>query len=233
MTKPFSFAHGVTKMFRQSLLLGFCVCFLSPSIAYGRIYVSPFVSVNSTKGIQTSKSSKDKEDVTTTQRTTYGINAGVSFWRIFSLQLSVGRSQLDKTMKTQNAADEYGEIDFEQDLNMDTSDPEAEIRKLEITDKARVGVVLDPGFWIFIARAKAGVQATKRSVELTQNQVTTKEDLPITYKPTAGAGFGVRLGPRMKAMAEYNLFFYKFPDTKTFEREVAITYSVALGGGGR
>jgi hypothetical protein len=214
----------------QVVVLAFVAALsLNPSIAYGKVYVSPFVSISSNKKIEPSKAGgKGKEDATNNQRTTYGINAGVSFWRLFSLQLSVGRSQLDKTIKTQYAVDDFDEIDYAADLNMNTSDPEAEARLVETTDKARVSMIIDPGFWIFIARLKAGVQATKRTVEATQNEVTTTEEPPITYKPHGGYGFGVRLGPRMKAMAEYNFFFYKFPETTPFEREVSISYSVSL-----
>jgi len=51
---------------------------------------------------------------------------------------------------------------------------------------------------------------------------------PITYKPTASAGAGVRIGRTMYFMAEYGFFFYKFPETKPFEREVSVSYGVSL-----
>ena len=201
---------------------------LTETVAIARVYVSPYVSISSKKKIEPAKAGKAKETSKTAQRTTYGVKAGLSFWRLFNLQLSVGRSKLDKTEKVQDAADEFDEIDYEADLNMATDDPDAFIDTQEITDKARLSLILDPGFWILIARAKVGVQATKRSMTLTQNDVTTKTEPPITYKPIAGAGLGVRLTSRMKAMAEYTFVFYKFPETEPFEREVSISYQIAF-----
>jgi len=209
-------------------LMTLIVTMFAAEQALARIYVSPFVSTSSTKKISPAKTGSGKETSSTAQRTTYGINAGVSFWKLFSLQLSVGRAQLDQTTKTQDAADDFSQIDLEEDLKMDTSDPDSEVRKVEITDKAGASVMIDPGFWIFIARAKVGVQALRRTVSLTQDDVTTNTTPPILYKPLAGGGFGIRLSPKMKAMAEYQFFFYNYPELKPFEREVSITYSISI-----
>jgi hypothetical protein len=221
------------KFIPKSYLAVIAGVILSSSTAYGRIYFSPFVSVSSNKNIDASKvgqtSSSSSETAVTSQRTTYGLKAGLSFWRIFRFQTSIGRSQLEKTVKTQYAVDDFEQIDFEQDLNMSTSDPDADVTTKEVMDKLRVSVVVDPGFWIFLMRAKMGVQASRRSISLSQNGVTTETLPPITYNPIAGAGLGVKLGRTMKAMIEYDFNFYKYPELKPLEREVSISYTIALG----
>jgi hypothetical protein len=142
------------------------------------------------------------------------------------LQLSVGQNKLDETRKTSQVVDEFDEINFEKDLNMDVSDQDAEVKTSEIQRKARVSLVFDPSFWIFITRLKAGVQAQQRLMTLEQNGTKESYTGPITYDPVASLGFGVRLGRRMYAMAEYGAVFYKFPETEPFEREVTVSYGI-------
>lgn len=197
--------------------------------AEAKVTFSPFYSIGGTKSIKPDKANSGKENVTNRQRQTYGLNAGISFWKVFGAQLSVGQSKLTLTQKTQDAVDDFGEIDYEQDLNMNTSTADADVKTSETINKARLGIVLDPSFWIFILRAKAGVQATQRIMELEQAGMDKqKHEEPITYKPYAGAGAGIRLSRRMFFMAEYNFFFYKFPEYEPFEREVQVSFGVSI-----
>ncbi len=194
------------------------------------IDVSPFVSVSSTKTIKPADAGK--EDAKTQQKVTYGLRSSIGFFRILKIQASVGQSETKTTTKTQLAADTFDEIDYEKDLDMSTDDPEREVKVTETQRTGRLGIVLDPGFWIFIARAQAGVQATQRIVELEEaGEEPVKTEPAITYKPYAGAGLGVRLSQRVRAMAEYNFFFYKFPEYEPFEREVTVSFIVAIGSG--
>lgn len=199
----------------------------SPAMA--RISIAPYVSIKSTKSIKQSKKDKSQETESVKQRQEGGIRGSLSFWRIFSLQASVGQSKLTTTEKTQEAKDEYGEIDYEKDLNMSTESPDNEIKITETQRNGKLSIVLDPGFWIFILRAKAGVTATQRILEIAQtDQEPTTEVFGPTYKPHSGFGFGVRFTPKMYAIAEYNMFHYKFPEIEPFEREVAVSFSIEI-----
>lgn len=210
------------------VIIGVTSTFLFASPALARVSVSPFVSIGSDKKIKPDETGKDKTE--TTQRVTYGVNATVSFWRLFGLQLSLGQNRTETETKTGDVVDEWDEIDYKSDLDMSTDDPERDVKITETQRRGRLGVVFDPGFWILVARAKAGVQATQRIIKLQEGNESPVEHIePITYKPYAGAGLGVKLSPRMQAMAEYHWFFYRFPDWEPFEREVTVSLNIALG----
>lgn len=200
-----------------------------PTLAQAGISIDPYVSIRSTKSIKPVKGKSSQETSTTSQRQEAGIRGSLKFFRLFGLMASVGQSKLTTTAKTQEAKDEYGEIDYGKDLNVSTDDPENELKTTETQRNARFTAFIDPGFWIFILRARVGVTATQRIMEVEQ----TGKDKVVktfgpTYKPHSGFGFGVRFTPRMFAMAEYNFYHYKFPEYVPFEREVAISYSISL-----
>ncbi len=209
---------------------------LIPTPTYARISIEPFASVSSTKQIKPDKAGSKNasggsatETETIKQRTTYGIRGSIGFFRIMKFQLGVGTNELATTSKTSQAVDEYGEIDYEKDLDMDTSDPDKEVKITETQNKATATLALDPSFWIFMLRAKAGVVATQRKFSKeSEGTAAVSYTSPITYKPTCGAGAGIKLGPKMYFMAEYNLFLYKFPDKEPFEREVVVSYGLSI-----
>lgn len=206
------------------------------SVAFARISIEPFVSISSTKQIKPDKAGSNKSDSTSgaatetetiKQRTTYGLRATVGLSKLFKFQLGVGQNELTTTSKTSAAVDDYGEIDFEKDLDMDTSDPEKEVTIKETQRKASAVLAIDPSFSIFILRAKAGVIATQRLFSKeADGQEPVSFESPITYKPTCGAGAGVKLGRAMYFLAEYSLFLYKFPEKSPFEREVSVSYGI-------
>ena len=200
-----------------------------PTMAQAGISIDPYVSIRSTKAIKPVTGNKSQETEQTKQRQEAGIRGSLKFFRLFGLMASVGQSKVTTTAKTQDAKDEYGEIDYAKDLNASTDDPESELKTTETQRNARLTAFIDPGFWIFILRARAGVTATQRilNVEETGKDKVTKIFGP-TYKPHSGFGFGVRFTPRMYAMAEYNFFHYKFPEIEPFEREVALSFSISL-----
>jgi len=211
-----------------ALLFG---CFLSTR-SFAGVDISPFVSITSTKLLKPADTGKEKS--TTKQKTVYGIRASLSMWRLLKFQFEVGQGKSITTTKTSEASDEWDEIDYEKDLDMSVDDPEKEVKITEIIKRGRIGLAIDPGFWIFVARAKAGVQASQRIVEIEEaGEDPVKTEPPITYKPYAGAGLGIKFSYRFKAMAEYSFFFYKFPDTNVFEREVTVSFTAALGGSTR
>jgi hypothetical protein len=206
------------------------------SAASGGISVEPFVSISSTKKIQPNKTGQKNvsggsstETEIIKQRTTYGIRGSLGFFRILKLQASVGTNELTTTSKTSQAVDDYEQIDYQKDLNMDTSNPDKEVRIKETQRKGSAVLVVDPGFWIFILRAKAGVIATQRLLSKeASGEATTNYVSPISYKPTCGAGAGIRFSSNMFFMAEYNIFLYKFPKKSPFEREVTVSYGFSI-----
>lgn len=212
----------------RNLVLACGLWVLATPMCLARIYFSPFVSLSSTKSIKPTASAQEKQAIK--QKETYGVRAGISMWKLLKVEASVGQSKLTSTEKTVDASvDEYGEIDLQKDADLSTDDPEAEVKTTETTNKARLGIVLDPGFWIFIARAKAGVQATQRIMTLQEaGEEPVTPEIPITYKPYAGAGAGVKLGRMAQFVMEYNFLLYKFPKTEPFEREVSVTFAVNI-----
>jgi hypothetical protein len=223
-------------MFIKKYLIVMAAMTVITTRAVAGISIEPFASVSSTKKIEPDKAGKKNatggaatETETIKQRTTYGVRGSIGFFRIMKFQLGVGTNELATTSKTSEAVDDYGEIDYEKDLDMNTSTPDKEVKITETQNKATAVLVVDPGFWIFILRGKAGVVATQRKlVKEAEGEPTVKFTSPITYKPTCGAGAGVKLGPNMFFMAEYNLFLYKFPEKAPFEREVVVSYGVSI-----
>jgi hypothetical protein len=214
------------------LLLGLA---FMPTAAWSGVSLEPFVSVSSTKTIKPNKVGQSKNSPATTeteiikQRTTYGVRGSISFFRLMKFQLGVGQNQLATTSKTSLAVDDYGEIDYKKDLNMDTSNPDKEVKITETQRKGTATLIVDPSFSIFVLRAKAGVVATQRGMtKEVQGEPTTSYLSPISYKPVVGGGAGLKFGPKMYFIAEYSLFLYKFPEKAPFEREVTVTYGVSL-----
>ncbi len=207
-----------------------CVAALvSSGVAEARVTVAPYVSIRSTKSIKPVKGNKDQEAETVKQRQEAGVRGSISFWRLFSLSASLGQSTLTTTEKTQAAKDEYGEIDYQKDLNMSTDNPDNEIKITETQRNGKLSIVLDPGFWIFILRAKAGVTATQRILKVQETgEAETVQTFGPTYKPHSGFGFGIRFTPKFYAIAEYNMYHYAFPEIEPFEREVAVSFAVEI-----
>lgn len=199
------------------------------SEAYSRITFAPYFSIRSTKSVDPSKENKNVENEKVKKRTEYGVRAGLGFWRLFMVNLSLGQSIYEKTEKAQYAADEYDEIDFEEDLNMSTDDPDKDVITKDTQRRLRFSLILDPSFWIFIMRAKIGITATQRIMELQEaGEPAEKEDTGIVWKPHSGVGVGIRFGPRMYGMIEYGAYHYKFPDVEPFERELTVSYAIAI-----
>ncbi len=195
--------------------------------AHARVEIAPYASISSTKAIKPGE--VGKETSTQKQRTTYGLRANVRMGKLFRFESSIGQSKLVTTSKVQDTVDDLDSIDFERDLDMNTDDPEAEVKATETQIQARVGVSMDPSFSIFVARAKVGVQASQRTMELEQaGAEPSKVTEPISYKPYAGGGFGIRFSPRVYAIAEYTFLFVEFPELKPFMREVTVSMNVAI-----
>lgn len=202
---------------------------LMAGTAQAGVTVSPYVSIKSTKSVQPGKKDKSTENETIKQRQEYGVRVGVSFWRLFKFDLGVGQSKLTTTEKVSAAKDEYGEIDYERDMNMDTSDQDADFKLTETQNVAKASLILDPSFSIFIMRAKIGVTARQRILESqVADQAPVNQTFDPTYKPHSGLGLGVRIGRSMYFMAEYSAYHYKFPEIEPFERELSVSYGMSF-----
>jgi hypothetical protein len=208
------------------LLLMFAIVF--SGYGYARISVSPYISIKSTKSVNPNRK-KGTETEKIKQRQEAGIKGSISFWRLFKFQLGVGQSKLTTTEKTAQAKDEYGEIDYEEDLNISTEEADKEIRITETQRNAKASLIIDPSFSIFILRAKAGVTARQRvlETEIIDGEKTNLTKGP-TYNPHSGFGAGVRFGRTMYFIIEYNFDHYKFPELEPFEREVAVNFGINI-----
>jgi hypothetical protein len=203
---------------------------LVSSSAWARVTISPYVSIKSTKSVTPGKKDSSKENETIKQRQEYGIQASVSFWKLFKTQLSVGQSQLTTTSKVSEAKDEYGKIDFASDLNMNTDQPDNEVTIKETQRVGKFSLLLDPSFSIFIMRFKIGVTAMQRIIEKDElGAEPTTITVGPKYNPHSGFGAGIRFSPRMYFMAEYNFFHYDYPTKiEPFERELSVSYNVSI-----
>ena len=199
---------------------------LAPS-AFAGFDFAPYASIKSTKSVTPGK--KSTEDESIKQRQEYGIRASLSFWHLFKTQLSVGQSKTTTTQKTSTVVDEYGEIDYNKDFDMDTSNPD---NLMKLTETQRVGkfsLILDPSFSIFILRLKVGVTAVQRIVDKEEvGQPNQSITTGPTYSPHSGVGLGVRFCPKMYFMAEYEMYHYKYPKIEPFERELSVSYNVSI-----
>lgn len=199
---------------------------LCGSVAHAGIIFEPYVNIGSTKSLNTNKS-KGTETEKITERREAGLKAGLKLGKVFSLFAAAGQSTQTTTTSENEIVDQFGQIDFSKDLDMRTAGKETKI--IETQNKAKVGFDLNPSFSIFIIRTSIGVAATQRLLKAYEGSVLLKELSPKpTYKPFAGAGLGVKFGPSMYAMAQYNFNFFMYPKTTPFEREVSVSYGLSI-----
>lgn len=201
---------------------------VSSANAYADVGVEPYISISEKKYIKTNRTTNVQEEKVV-QRQEYGFKGYVSFWRIFKAQLSLGQSKVSTTESETEMVDEYGEIDFGADADLSGSTPGIDKTVIETQNKGKFSLVFDPGFSIFIARAYAGVTARQRIVEIQEEGVTLDKLEPEpTYKPHMGFGLGVKISPKMYAVAEYEFYLYSFPEMEPFERSVTLGYGISL-----
>lgn len=202
----------------------------------GPVQIVPYAAVSSTKAIKPNKvgkstSSSTATEETVTQRTTYGLRINVRMSRLFNLQIQGGTNKVDQTRKASAMRDEYGDIDFTKDANVDTTAQDA---TYTYNEEQRVGQVLlsmQPRIGkILQAKIGAGVRARERFVKVTDKateKLTSIHD-PIRYNAVASAGLQARLMRAFSATVEYNFYFLKFPKTEPHEQEVLIGFGFQL-----
>jgi hypothetical protein len=200
------------------------------------LQIVPYASVSSTKAIKPNKVGKKDSTSTATeetvaQRTTYGLRINVRMSRLFNLQIQGGTNKLDQTRKASAMRDEYGDIDFTKDANVDTT---AQNATYTYNEEQRVGQVMlsmQPSLGkILKVKIGAGVRVRERFLNVTDKATETKTSIhdPIRYNAVASAGFNARLFKAFSATAEYNFYFLKFPKTEPHEQEVLIGFGFQL-----
>ncbi len=218
------------------LALGLPCLAQAKTLHAGALTVGPYASVSSTKAIKPdniagTNSSATTETQTVTQRLTYGVKADLRLGRLFVLSANGGVNKVDTTKKSIAMRDEYGDIDFQKDANVDVSNSDAPYRYKEEQRLANVQLTVAPrlfgGLWI---KAGAGVRARQRLITITDDTAGTSQSIkdPIRYSPSAVAGIGINLLGAFSASMEYKFYFPKFPKTEPHEQEVLVTAGVQI-----
>ena len=196
--------------------------------AYSGIMFEPYYSYRSTKSLDPNRN-EGTETETIKNREEKGVRAGLSLFSLFKVSASVGESFTITTSTDKEIVDEYDEIDLQSDLNVDPESETKQLKKKETDTRASLTFSFDPSFSIFIFRVKAGVTARQRIIKVFENDIQVlHEEPPVTYKPNAGVGFGVKLSYNIYAIAEYSFFFYKFPETEPFERSLSLNLGFSI-----
>ncbi len=196
--------------------------------AASRFSVGPYASVSSTKEI---KPGEESSEESVTQRTTYGLRVGIGLMRFLSLDVKVGVNEVDQTKKSVALRDEFDEINFEEDANVDTNDPDAEYRYQESQKLGVAKFVFRPRLFRMVwLNLGAGVRARKRDLTITEKPNGTKEtiDDPIKFHAVAAAGVGFRLLGSFTGSIDYDFYFIKFPETEPHEQEVTVSFGVEI-----
>ena len=204
------------------------LCLALYSTSYGKIDIAPYYSLKSTKSVTPGKKNSENEKIK--QREEFGIKVNVGMYKLLKFQFSAGQNNLTTTEKVSEVRDEYDEIDFSSELDLDTTNPDKDVRIKETQNIAKASLIFDPSFSIFIARLKIGITARQRIVEKSAaGEPNTKITDGPTFKPHSGIGFGVRLSRKMFWMAEYEFYHYSYPpDLEPFERELSVSFGVSI-----
>ena len=194
----------------------------------GPVNIEPYYSIIRNKDKYTEASTG--QTVTETRETQeYGLRASLNLGRFFQLTASYGENRSTKTEKATDIEDTFDQIDFQTDLQIDVSDPDADVTVREHQKNAKFKVVFDPSFSIFVFRAYAGMNARWRSLEREQTGLSNvTEEYGPEYDPIAGVGFGVRFNRRTYAMAEYEFMFYDYPEFEPFEQALSVSFGVNI-----
>ncbi len=194
----------------------------------GFVSLEPYYSMIQNKDNFTDSSGQDVSKTRKTEE--YGLRASVKLAKILQLRASYGESKSSKTETAIEIADTFDEIDLQTDLQIDTSNPDADVTINEHQKNAKLKLVIDPSFSIFIVRAFVGVSARWRILTRQEEGLEdyTSEYGP-KYNPVAGAGFGIRFSRRLYAMAEYEFYFHNYPDElEPFEQALSVSFGVSI-----
>lgn len=191
--------------------------------------VSPYFSMKTKKTKQKDRTDPTKEVTKTRTRTEFGLRGSVRFLKILKASVSVGQNSLAKEEEVSELKDEYGEIDFNEDLGTSDRAPTDIVKTTEKQTNAKLTLAVVPKFGPFIVKAGAGVTGRLREITSEINgEAQPKITKGPTYKPHSVVGAGFKAGPKMSVMLEYELYHYKFPEIEPFERSVSLSINVGI-----
>jgi hypothetical protein len=225
--------------------MAFAGTFLFPVLAEakairaGALTVAPYAAVSSTKAIAPDKvkmssdgESESSATETVTQRVTYGLKLDLRLGRLFVFSANGGVNKMDQSKKSVAMRDEYGDIDFAKDANVDMSNSDATYRYKEEQRVGNVQLTIAPQLvkrllWVKVG---AGVRARQRLISITDELAGTSKSItdPIRYSPAAVAGVGTNLLGAISASIEYKFYFPKFPKTEPHEQEVLMSVGMSI-----
>lgn len=217
----------------RSLFVILCVFALS-SEGYARsggskFSVSPYFSMKTKTVKKKDRNDPTKEVSKTRTRTEYGVKGSLRFMSIMKLSLGIGQNSMKKTEQVSELKDEYGEVDFNEDLGTSSRAPTDEVTMTETQRLGKLTLSINPKMGPLIFKAGAGVTAKMRIIESEINGVKqpTIEKGP-NYKPHSVVGVGMKLNSKTSIMLEYELYHYKFPELEPFERAVTLSAGVGI-----
>jgi hypothetical protein len=221
----------LTAVMGSALVVG-TVSFCPTALAAGALSIGPYASVSSSKAIKPKVKEANTAEETTTQRTTYGVKVDLRLSKLFTLGVNVGTNKVDTTKKASAMRDEFGEIDYEKDLNVDPNNQGGEYRYQEEQRLGTAQLIINPALWpgkIWI-KAGAGVRARQRllSIEDTATDKSEKLTDKIRYHALATAGLQLRLLRAISAGIEYKFYFIKAPELEPHEQEALVTFGLQI-----
>lgn len=199
----------------------------------GPITVGPYASVSSTKAIKpVAGKNPGTSEETVTQRTTYGVKVDLRLGKLFTLSVNGGQNEVDATKKPIAMRDEYGDVDFAKDLNVDANSQSAVYRYRETQRLGSAQLVLAPALMkgVLWGKLGAGARARERLItisdEIAKTTKSTKD--PLRWSAMATAGVQLRLLRAFSASVEYKFYFLKFPKTEPHEQEALVTFGMSI-----
>jgi len=218
--------------------VGFCAVFAPREAAAakfggGPITVGPYASVSSTKAIKpvAGKDTGSSEE-TITQRTTYGVKVDLRLSKLFKLSLNGGQNEVDTTKKPIAMRDEYGDVDFAKDLNVDPNSQTATYRYRETQRVGSAQLVLAPALMkgVLWGKLGAGARARERLITISDEIAQTTKSVtdPLRWSAMATAGVQLRLLGAFNAGVEYKFYFLKFPKTEPHEQEAVVSFGMSI-----
>lgn len=203
------------------------------AFAIGRINIAPYASLSSSKSIKPKlgKNANSSEEIVT-QRQTYGLKVDIRLSKLFLFTASAGTNKVDTTKKASAMRDEFKEIDFSKDANVDTSAQNADYRYREEQRLANLEISIMPSLvqgrlW---GKIGLGARARQRLIDITDNITNNNKSIhdKIRYDALGSAGVQLRLFHSLNAGIEYKFYFIKFPKTEPHQQEVAINFGVQI-----
>lgn len=203
--------------------------FAGDAAASSNISFGPYFSMKSKTVKKKDRNNPGQETTKTITRTEYGVRGSLRFLSIMKASLAVGQNSVKKEELVSELSDEYGEIDFEQDLGTSNHSPSDQVIMTETQRNAKVTLAAYPKVGPIILKAGAGVTARMRIID---SEINGEKQPTITkgptYKPHSTVGAGFKFSPKNSVMLEYEFYHFAFPEIEPFERSVTLSVNVGI-----